>query len=247
MGRPMNTPWYKNWFGDAYKRLYPHRDFQEAEGQVAYVLRELPVTPAWRILDVGCGQGRHLEILRNQNFSFCYGLDLSLPLLKDARAKGLPVMRGDMGHLPLRFTSFDLVTSFFTSFGYFATLEADVEVLAQYVSVLKPGGFLFLDLINKEYLLNNLVPEDKAFIDGAEVRQKRHVEGSIVIKQIEIRSPQGGTEKFEERVRLYGLDEMLALAKRFSLNHLKTFGNEKGEAYHARQSPRMSLLLQKAQ
>ena len=125
-------------------------------------MRALPVTPEWRILDIGCGQGRHLDILRRQGYrALRLGLDLSMPLLRDARAAGLPVARGDMRHLPFRAEGFDLVTSFFTSFGYFATFEEDVEALAQFVSVLKPGGYLFLDLINKGHLIKHLVAEDR--------------------------------------------------------------------------------------
>ena len=241
----MKEPWYKRWFGDAYKVLYPHRDFHEAKSQIAFVLRELPVTPEWRILDVGCGQGRHLKILRSLGYASSFGLDLSLPLLRDARAAGLGIARGDMRRLPFHPGSFDLVTSFFTSFGYFATFAEDVEAMAQFVSVLQPGGSLFLDLIDKEHLLSRLVPEDRRVVADTEVVQRRRVEGQVVIKDIELRKPGGLVEKFEERVRLYGMGEMLALAERFSLRHVKTFGNEAGEAWHCGQSPRMSLLLQK--
>ena len=173
----MDRSWYRRWFGESYKKLYPHRDVMEAEAQVRFVLRELPVTPEWRILDIGCGQGRHLEILRRRGHPYCLGLDLSLPLLRDARAAGLMAARGDMRYLPFRRAGFDLVTSFFTSFGYFATFEEDVETLAQFVSVLKPGGFLFLDLINKGHLIKHLVPEDSRMLEGAEVRQRRRLEG----------------------------------------------------------------------
>lgn len=246
----MDNPWFKRWFGEAYKQLYPHRDFAEAEAQVRFVLRALPVTPEWRMLDIGCGQGRHLEILRKRGYPASVGMDLSLPLLRDARAAGMGVARGDMRRLPFRPSSFDLVTSFFTSFGYFATFEEDVETLAQFVSVLKPGGFLFLDLINKGHLIKNLVPQDRRTLEGAEVEQRRSLEGpaagpgTVVVKDIEIRRPGAEAERHQERVRLYGPQEALALAARFSLKHMATFGDEAGAAYHPDDSPRMALLLQ---
>ena len=71
----MDKPWFNRWFGEAYKRLYPHRDFKEAELQVAFVLRELPVTFKWRILDVGCGQRNFT--LRNPSFEASPGNHLS--------------------------------------------------------------------------------------------------------------------------------------------------------------------------
>jgi SAM-dependent methyltransferase len=258
----MDKQWFKRWFGETYKQLYPHRDVLEAEAQVRFVLRALPVTPEWRILDIGCGQGRHVDILRRNGYSHCAGFDLSLPLLRDARAAGLPVARGDMRRLPFRAHGFDLVTSFFTSFGYFATFDEDVDTLAQFVSVLKPGGFLFLDLINKGHLIKHLVSRDRKIIAGAEVIQSRRLinasgadsvvgaegssgPGTVVVKEIEIRRPDGRVERFEERVRLYELETMLALASRFSLEHVATFGDETGGTWRPESSPRMALLLRR--
>jgi SAM-dependent methyltransferase len=246
------TPGYKRWFGDHYKRLYPHRGLREAEGQIRPLLENLSVTSAWRILDVGCGSGRHLEVLGRRGHPHAVGMDLSLPLLRDARAMRLPVARADMRHLPFKRAGFDLVTSFFTSFGYFATFEEDVEALAQFVSVLKPGGYLFLDLINAAHLRRNLVAEDCRTVDGAEVEQRRRLEseprpgfgppGEVVVKDIAIRRPGAAEERYQERVRLYGLEEMLALGSRQGLRHLHTFGDECGGSWHPEQSARMALL-----
>ena len=241
----MNIPWFKCWFGEAYKEMYPHRNFQEAREQVTFLLRELSVMPAWRILDVGCGQGRHLETFRSLGYASSFGLDLSHLLLRDARAARLAVTRGDMRHLPFSPSSLDLLTSFFTSFGYFATLREDEEVMQQFATVLKPGGNLLLDLINFAPLLTRLVAEDRTSVDGSEIVQRRKVDGRIVIKEIEIRRPSGVIEKFEERVRLYPRNEILELAKRFSLSHVKTFGDESGGTYLPDSSPRMTLLFRK--
>lgn len=247
----MDKPWFKRWFGESYKQLYPHRNVREAEAQAGFVLRALPVTPEWRILDIGCGQGRHLEIMRGLGHRHCLGLDLSLPLLRDARAAGLGVARGDMRRLPFRPGGFDLVTSFFTSFGYFATFAEDVEALSQFVSMLKPRGYLFLDLINKDHLLARLVPQDCKHVSGSEVTQRRRVEAPVsadgqvvVIKEIEIRKAGGEVEKFEERVRLYGAEDMRALMEKFSLSLIGTYGDESGAPYHPVKSPRMAMLLQ---
>jgi SAM-dependent methyltransferase len=243
-----SLPWFKRWFGEHYKRLYPHRDLREAEGQINPLLEILPVTSAWRILDVGCGSGRHLEVLGRRGVPGCAGVDLSLPLLRDARALDLRVARADMRHLPFKYGSFDLVTSFFTSFGYFASFEEDVDALSQFVSVLKPGGHLFLDLINSTHLADNLVPADSRVVDGAEVIQRRRLEQStpesapVVIKEIEIRRPGEAPERFEERVRLYSMERVERLASRFGLSHVASFGDEAGGPFHPDDSPRMALL-----
>jgi SAM-dependent methyltransferase len=248
----VSDAWFHRWFNEAYKRLYPHRDEREAGAQARFVIRALPVTPEWRILDVGCGAGRHLAWFRAHGFPHCFGLDLSLPLLRDARASGQAVARADMRRVPFRPGGFDLVTSFFTSFGYFATFPEDVEALDQMVSLLRPGGRLFLDLINKGHLLKHLVPEDRRRVDGCEVVQRRRIEGApdapgtVVVKEIEIHRPDGARERYQERVRLYGRDEMPELAARFRLDLEASFGDEMGGPYRGDASPRMSLLYRKA-
>lgn len=256
----MKEQWFKRWFGEQYQRLYPHRDVRQAEGQVDPLLAILPVTPEWRILDVGCGSGRHLEALRRRGYRRAAGMDLSLPLLRDARGRRLPVARADMRRLPFRRGGFDLVTSFFTSFGYFATFGEDVDALGQFVSALRPGGYLFLDLPNADHLLKNLVPRDVRLVDGAMVEQRRRLEaegggsgagsrgggklpaGRVVIKEIEIRRPSGEVERFEERVRLYAFAEMAGHGERLGLRHVATFGDEAGGPWDPERSPRMALL-----
>jgi SAM-dependent methyltransferase len=247
----VSDAWFHRWFNEAYKRLYPHRDEREAGTQARFVIRALPVTPEWRILDVGCGAGRHLAWFRAHGFPHCFGLDLSLPLLRDARAAGQAVARADMRRVPFRPGGFDLVTSFFTSFGYFATFREDVEALDQMVSLLRPGGRLFLDLINKSHLLKHLVPEDRRRVDGSEVVQRRRIEGApdapgtVVVKEIEIHRPDGARERYQERVRLYGREEMPELAARFRLTLEAAFGDEMGGPYRGDASPRMALLYRK--
>lgn len=247
----MDNAWFRRWFGETYKRLYPHRDEHEAGAQARFVMRALPVTPEWRILDVGCGAGRHIAWFRRHGLPHCFGLDLSLPLLRDARAAGQAVARADMRHIPFRAGGFDLVTSFFTSFGYFATFEEDVEALAQMVSLLRPGGHLFLDLINKAHLLGHLVPEDRRRLEGSEVVQRRRIEGppdrpgTVVVKEIDIHRPDGTRESYQERVRLYGREEMPELAARFRLSLVGSFGDESGGPYRGDASPRMALLYRK--
>jgi SAM-dependent methyltransferase len=247
----MDKAWFQRWFGETYKRLYPHRDELQAGAQARFVIRALPVTPEWRILDVGCGAGRHLAWLRKHGLPHCMGLDLSLSLLRDARADGQAVARADMRRIPFRPCGFDLVTSFFTSFGYFATFEEDLEALAQMVSLLKPGGYLFLDLINKGHLLKHLVPEDRRRLEGSEVIQRRRIEGpsdgpgTVVVKEIEIRHGDGKAELHQERVRLYGREEMPELAARFRLTLQASYGDEGGGAYCGDASPRMALLYRK--
>lgn len=251
--------WFERWFGEEYKALYPHRDEAQAAVQVRAVVRALnaidaadavpsPEAPR-RILDVGCGAGRHLRALRASGLH-AFGVDLSPVLLRDARASGLSVARADMRRLPFRPASFDLVTCFFTSFGYFATTEEDLAVLAGFRDLARPGGFVFLDLPNAAHLTAHLVPSEVVELAGRHVEVERRLEGDAVVKRLRILcgAPTGSPEYrddeyFEERVRLYPLEKLDPMLRSLNLETVAVFGDESGGPFEPATSPRMSLLL----
>ncbi len=235
--------WFKTWFGPSYKSIYSHRDQVQARTQVEFILDAVPLPESAAILDIGCGAGRHLQVFRDKGYGHAAGFDLSHTLLQDARKSGLAVARADMRSIPFRENHFDLVTCFFTSFGYFATEEQDLSVLNGFAGLLRPDGRLFLDLINREFLMRKFVPYDEKVQGEMTVTQKRRLEGSVVIKDIEILRGGELMEAHQERVRLYSLEEFRRMAAACRLQLQSLFGSEKGDPYHPQESQRMALLL----
>jgi SAM-dependent methyltransferase len=242
--------WFERWFGEEYKALYPHRDEAQAATQVGALARAAGALPAWRILDVGCGAGRHLRAFRKLGESGgtglnAFGVDLSAVLIRDARDAGLNVARADMRRLPFRDHAFDLVTCFFTSFGYFATVEEDIAVLAGFRRLARKDGLLFLDLPNAAYLADHLVPSEVVELAGRHVEVERRLEGDAVVKKLRIlcAEKKRDDEYFEERVRLFPLDRIEPILRDLRLETMAIFGDEHGSAFDPQTSTRMSLLL----
>lgn len=214
------TPWFRSWFGDEYLALYPHRDAEEARRAVELLGAVAEGLEGSLVLDLACGGGRHLAELGRLGFRGA-GLDLSIPLLRAAQeaAPDAPLVRGDMRVLPFRTGAFDVVTSFFTSFGYFEEEYDDMRVLREVRRVLKPGGTFLLDFLNAEEVRANLLNEDRRSVGGVAVVQQRRLidRGRIVEKRIAIGPTAESPERvFVERVRLYEpaeLDRMLASAR----------------------------------
>lgn len=239
------SPWFRRWFGEDYLRLYPHRDQQEAEDAVDLLLARVPLQGDSSVLDLACGPGRHLQALASRGIQ-AFGLDLSFPLLRKATeaAPGCPLVRGDMRNLPFRDDAFHLVTSFFTSFGYFETEGEDRDVLAEIRRILRPGGHLLLDYLNAEWVRRTLTPRDSREVGGREVVQARRlVEGGRAVeKEIVIQDAAGpGTRRFRERVRLYGAQELEALMADQGLEPLERLGDYQGGPT-APDAPRVILL-----
>jgi SAM-dependent methyltransferase len=224
--------WYRDWFGEEYLALYPHRDEEEARAGVELVLSHCG-SPDGLALDLACGAGRHMLHFRQRGVT-AVGLDLSAPLLREAREAdpAMRLVRGDMRHLPFADASFALVVNFFTSFGYFAAPEEDRRVLEEIRRVLRPGGCFALDFLNAQRVRQGLVPRDERALGQRRVVQERRLEeqGRVVVKEIKIY--QGETDRpdstYFERVRLYEPDELVALLSDVSLEPKHTFGDYSG-------------------
>lgn len=227
------VPWYRRWFGAEYLEVYPHRDETEAEEAVRLLLEAVPLESNSRVLDLACGAGRHLRSMRLRGLS-AIGLDLSFPLLRRAR-EAYPsetLVRGDMRALPFGPASFDVVASFFTSFGYFADDTDNERVIAEIGRVLLPGGHLLLDFLNARKVKESLSPRDEGQLEGRRVIQERRlVEGGRAVEKTIHLDGLGaeGTEVFRERVRLYSPEELGQLLAGQGLEPERWFGSYAGE------------------
>ena len=235
--------WFHDWFGAEYLELYPHRDDEEAERAVDLIAGHADVAAGGAVLDLACGAGRHVEHLRDLGFH-AFGLDLSAALLGVARGDGLPVIRGDMRRLPVATDSLAMVTSFFTSFGYFPDPAEDEAVLREIRRVLVAGGVYALDFLNADRVRAELHPLDEVELGGRRIVQRRTlVEGGAVVeKRIEIHDPGHRDPRvFHERVRLYSADQLWSMMKRCGIRPLRAFGDYDGGPLDAA-APRAILL-----
>ena len=238
--------WYKEWFGEDYLKVYLHRDEEEAKKQVDFIEKILPLKPLKRILDLGCGSGRHaLELVQRGYSVTC--LDLSAVLLSLAKKKGreenccIRFVKADMRFIPF-LNVFDAVLSFFTTFGYFKNDEENLQTLESIQEALKPEGYFFLDYLNKTHVIDNLVPFDSRRENGYEVIQERYynreeerIEKKIILKE------NGEVREYFESVRLYTLEEMQCMLSKLELKLEQTFGDFHGNQFTTK-SPRLILV-----
>lgn len=235
--------WFAEWFGAEYLQLYPYRDDEEAEHAVALVARHAALPEGAAVLDLACGAGRHVEHLRAHGFR-ALGLDLSHDLLRVARREGLPVVRGDMRALPVRGGAVAMVTSFFTSFGYFPSERDDLRVLAEVRRVLAAGGVLAVDFLNADRVRASLRPRDEVEMGRRRVVQTREMvdDGRVVQKTIEIYEPGRRQPRvFYERVRLYAPSELQGMMERAGIRPFAAFGDYAGTPLGAG-APRVILM-----
>lgn len=114
------------------------------------VLRDVPVKPSSRILDVSTGTGNIIFLLRELHPEIdCefVGIDLSIGMLLVAQRKlseadiAVPLFHTQVMKLPFEDDSFDIMTHA----GGINTFSDIPATLKEWVRVLKPNGFLFID------------------------------------------------------------------------------------------------------
>ena len=241
------SEWFASWFDSPhYHRLYGRRDDAEAARFVDALTARLGIGPAARVLDLGCGAGRHSRRLAAQGLDVT-GLDLSANSIREARLHehaGLRFRRHDM-RVPFGHERFDGVFNFFTSFGYFTEPREHLAVVRNIAASLRPGGQLVLDYLNSAYAEARLVPDETVNIDGTAYVLTRWTDGRHFFKRIVI--PDTGAEPFEyvERVARFTLDDF---ERMLTTNHLEleaVYGDYGLGDYNAGQSPRMILVARK--
>ena len=242
------TEWFEQWFGEEYHALYPHRDADDARRAVALVRRVAPWQAEDRVLDLACGPGRHAAELERLG-ARVVGFDLSRAMLRRARERtrreggGEPataLVRGDMRALPFRAGSFRVAVNLFTSFGYFREDTEHRLVLGQGAAALAPGGRFVLDYLNADQVRRSLKTseERRAGQDAVRITRRIGPDGRYVIKEIELRDE---GRSFQERVRLYGADELAALLAEAGFAVEARFGDYGGEPPGA-DAPRVILV-----
>ena len=118
-----------------YDVLYSWKDYAGEVDRLHEIVQQR-VPGARTLLDVGCGTGRHLELLRGRYDVAGVDLDPALLAIARERVPGVPLHEADMVELDLG-RKFDAVVCLFSSIGYVRTrdrLEAAVVAMASHLA-----------------------------------------------------------------------------------------------------------------
>ncbi|MEM2924724.1 MAG: class I SAM-dependent methyltransferase [Methanocellales archaeon] len=103
-----------------------------------------------RIVDIGCGTGRHSILLANLGYSVI-GIDISLEMIKIARSKGgvnsnINFLVASAEALPFKSSSVNSVISIFGALNHVVRYNQAFEEIAR---VLKPEGVFIFSVVNR--------------------------------------------------------------------------------------------------
>jgi O-antigen chain-terminating methyltransferase len=109
-------------------------------------------TERWPILDVGCGRGEWLELVREEGLK-AQGVEINRVLVRECREHGLQVIEGEI--ITYLQTLPDASLGAVTGFHIIEHLSFDalLHLLDETVRVLKPGGMAIFETPNPENVL----------------------------------------------------------------------------------------------
>jgi len=156
--------WYEDLFKN-YAEAYDREPFtQGTTGEVDFIEKEVKRDKTTRVLDIGCGTGRHALELARRGYQVV-GVDLSEAQLARARkiaaAEGLKVEFRQADARRLRFKAeFDLALMICEgAFPLMETDEMNYAILEGAAGALKPGGQLILTTLSALFPLFHSVKE----------------------------------------------------------------------------------------
>lgn len=243
-GADITHDWFESAFDTLYPVVYAHRTIEAARPECDFAAERLRLNVSDRLLDLCCGNGRHLAHLLKHTPK-CTGLDYSAALLamaaQNTRSRA-SLVRADMRRLPFHET-FTVVVNFFTSFGYFLD-DDDNEAAARHLArALKPGGRFMIDFLNAPFVEESLVPESEKTRGEYRIFEKRWIDDRArrVNKNTVVERNGVRVSITNESVRLYELAELEAMLGRYALEIMAVYGNYNGHALTIDQ-PRMILI-----
>lgn len=125
-----------------------HFTRERTEHEVDVLVGVLTLEPSDRVLDLGCGWGRHLAELRRRGFTELVGVDVQEAFFRPL--EGVTLLSGDATDLCFR-AEFDAVYCAFNAL--FSDADSAPHVLNAVSKALKPGGRFLLDTSNRERLV----------------------------------------------------------------------------------------------
>lgn len=232
-------PWWTS--GEFWREFAPlmfdadRRD--RARQDIEQVLALSSPSPGDRILDAGCGPGRHSLELARLGFEVT-GIDLQQVYLDEAVAssEGLEI-RPDFRKEDLRTLTakkeFDGAISMYQSIGYTDNPDDDLAICRSILNALAPGGWFLMESDGKEVIASGFEERTWFERDGKTILLEYSIEAawSMLRNHWRFRDENGRWHECDFSYRLYSAMELGMLLEKAGFASVEFFGGLDGRPY----------------
>jgi D-alanine-D-alanine ligase len=204
--------------------LTPERTAEEVD----FILAITGIKPGGKILDIGCGAGRHSIEFARLGYDVL-GIDPSAAMIATAKEKGVdeelkPEFRQMRGE-DLNFTSeFDVAICLFTTLGQVNDQDDNHQLLFNAARALRNGGRFIVELQLPAYVENHLKTEERLGGGDSYVDVERSYDKpQKIVTEVFTRISPNGQQAYMLRYRLFNLDEINALLEKVGFNEIDIY------------------------
>jgi ubiquinone/menaquinone biosynthesis C-methylase UbiE len=127
-----------------YDLVYSWKDYPAEAERLHVVVQGRKRSSGNRLLDVACGTGKHLELLRDRYDVEGVDIDPGMLAIASERLPGVELHRGDFRNFDLR-RRYDVVMCLFSSVAYASDVGELRQAVATMARHLEPGGVLVVE------------------------------------------------------------------------------------------------------
>lgn len=228
----------------AHPLLTPERTAREVD----FLLAEWDLRAGARVLDIGCGPGRHAIELARRGYDVV-GIDPSAAMIAAARQRAAeaevqPEFISIAGEDFTAEEPFDAALCLFTTLGQIRDQEDNWQLLERAALALRPGGAFAVEVPQRGAAVRSLRAKER-FGSGeryTDVTRAYDPEARSVGEVFRVVSPEG-TREYVLRYRLFERDELADLLRAAGFVLTAEYGGYAGEPLESG-SPVMLLLAQ---
>ena len=212
---------------------HPLLTVERTTREVDFCLSQLGLLPGARILDVGCGPGRHTIELACRGFDVV-GIDPSAAMIEAARARAAeagvsPEFLQVGGESFTTDAAFDAAICLFTTLGQISRQGENSGLVRRVYDALHSGGGFIVETPQRDWTVQNLKTNER-FGDGehyTNVKRRYDAADRTISESFEVVSPTS-TKTYRLRYRLYSHAELVHVLSKAGLSVLASFGDDEG-------------------
>ncbi|HEX4339871.1 MAG TPA: methyltransferase domain-containing protein [Polyangiaceae bacterium] len=249
--KPRARPWWEELFTDDFGRGILPPNASQVRREVDFIEDSLAVAKGGVVMDLACGSGAHAVDLATRGYGVV-GFDLSLPQLAVAgelaqeRGQKINFLQGDMRDMS--FTDvFDGIYCWNTSFGYFEE-ERNLDVAERVFNALRPGGRFLLDVINRDFVVEQ--QPSQVWFEGDACVCMDDMSVDFITSRLRVKRTMmlddGRTKECAFSIRVYSLHELGKLLHDIGFRVTEASGHPAHPGvFFGATSPRVVILAQK--